>query len=305
MEPKTCSNCGEPLEAGAAFCGNCGQPIATPAPVVETPPAALPGGLAVAAASGDIPSYAVPVVGHQMSELKAAMALVLGIVGIVGGLFIPLLGIGLGVTSLVLATLSHHAVRRRLSLAGIIVALLAIVAGLASWAYVISRDPRFNHGLAKPASSGQAGSSAVAAQNVITPCYTANFAAKLNIQNNSGSCNMNAYNGATLSQSSDAYKVYGTTSAITASGFSNLAKQAIENDVHQNLPTFVVSKEGTGQFAGSPAYFVTASNGAGVSVVEAAVLHVTTNGDNFFVFVHAINGNTVDLNELQAGWRWE
>jgi hypothetical protein len=297
MEPMTCSNCGEPLEDSAAFCGNCGEPIKAAAP-------SGPGSLAVAAASGAIPAYAVPIAGRQTSELKAGMALVFGALGIVGGFFVPLLGIGLGIVGLVLATISRATVRRRLSLAGIIVAILAILIGLGSWALVITRDPRFSHGVATPAAT-RSGGPAMTAQNLITPCYSVTFATRLNIQNNSGSCNMNAYNGATLDASSDAYKIYGTTSAISASAFESLAKQAIENDVRENLAAFTISQEKSGQFAGSPAYFVIATNGQGVSIIEAAALHTTTNGDNFFVFVHAVNASTVDLDELQANWHWE
>jgi hypothetical protein len=300
-DPITCSNCGEPLENGAAFCGNCGHPIAAAGSGANQ---LGPGSLAVAAATGGIPSYAVPVAGRQTSEKKAGMALVMAALGIVGGFFIPLVGIGLGLAGLVLATLSRAIVRRRLSLAGIIMSILAVLVGLGSWADVIKNDPRFIHGVVTPAVT-KTGGPAVTAQNLITPCYSVTFASKLNIQNDNGSCNMSAYNGATLDNSSDAYKVYGTTSAISSAGFESLAKQAIENDVHENLATFTITQEKSGQFAGSPAYYVTASNGQGVSVVEAAVLHVTSNGDNFFVFVHAANASTIDLNELQANWHWE
>ena len=267
-----------------------------------SPQTTMPGSLAVAAASGSLPTYAVPVIAHQNNELKAGMALIFGILGIVGGLFIPLVGIGMGVTALVLASVARQSARKRLSTAGIVLAILALLASMASWAYVISKDPRFNHTTAKPAAS--ASGQAITAKNLITPCYTVNFVTALNIQNNRGSCNMNAFNGATFDASSNAYKVYGTTSAVTASGFSGLAKQAIESDVHQNLPTFVVTQEHSGQFAGSPAYFVVATNKAGISFIEAAALHLTSNGDNFFVFIHAANGNSIDLNELQAGWHW-
>jgi hypothetical protein len=116
---------------------------------------------------------------------------------------------------------------------------------------------------------------------------------------------MSAFNGDTMNDSSDAYKVYGTTSTITAANFTTLAKQAIEDDVRQSLPSFMITHEMAGQFVNSPAYFVTASNGSGISVMEAAALHTTANGDNFFVFVHAINAKTVDLKGLESGWHWQ
>lgn len=341
MQPTTCSNCGEPLEAGAAFCGNCGHPIAgsadkpaapptdtgeqprpaeapanQPAPKIDSPiaqaatdqtsnrqPGAYPANLAAAGAGSAMPSYALPVASNQSSATKAGMGVVFGVLGIIGGLFIPLVGLGLGIAGLVLATMSHRLVRRRSSTIGIVLSVLAILASLASWAYVIAHDPRLNH---KPSPAGaRTSSGAISAQNLITPCYSVNFANRLNIQNNSGSCNMSAFNGSTLDVSSDAYKVYGTVSAISAADFPTLAKQAIDNDVRQSLPSFTVTSENSGQFANSPAYFVTANNGKGVSIIEAAAFHKTTNGDNFFVLVHAANANAVDLKDLQSGWHWE
>lgn len=341
METMQCPNCGEDLENGAAFCGNCGQAIAPspdqaaltnaansepPAPAEPGTPAATqsetpstiaqvwdrqaadvsartryPGTVAVAASTG-IPAYAIPVASEQSREMKAGMSVVLGAIGTVAGLFIPLVGLALGVVGLVLATISRHNLKHRLNLVGTIVSIICILIALASWAYVVAHDPRFNH---KVATNNRSNNSSVAAQNVITPCYVVNFASRLNVQNNSGSCSMNAFNGDTLDDSSDAYKIYGTTSSVTAAGFTVLAKQAIENDVHESLPSFTITHEVAGQFAKSPAYFVTASNGTGISVMEAAALHQTGNGDNFFVFVHAVNANSVDLHDLQAGWRWE
>jgi len=368
-----CSNCGEPLEAGAAFCGNCGQAVSqqleqngtapasavttNPIPIANqqtpestppsvplvsqtentpTPPAPLPTqqsappplaaaspiaqGWAnqsapgspsvvqetnyVAVAATDIPSYAVPNVGQQSSDVKATMSPVLGILGIVGAFFIPLVGLTLGIAGFVLGTLSRRASKHRLSTIGLIVSALAVAAGLASWAYVVAHDPHFNHKAASSAAAVNNGPIRNAA-SVITPCYRINFIGTLNIQNVSGSCDMNAFNGDTFDDSSDAYKIYGTVSAILPASFTSLAKQAIEKDVQQSLPTFTITHENAGSFAGSPAYFVTASNGQGVSVMEAAALHTTSNGDNFFVFVHAIGARTVNLNDLQSGWQWQ
>ena len=115
---------------------------------------------------------------------------------------------------------------------------------------------------------------------------------------------MDAYNGTSFAASTDVYKIYGTQSAVTSANFSSFAKQAIEKDIAQTLPSFTISKENSGVFAGSPAYFVTANNGEGVSVMEAVALHATSNGDNFFVFVHAENASSVDLSPLE-NWKWQ
>ena len=270
-----------------------------------------PGGLAQPMVAGGamavsgIPAYAVPVAGQQSSNTKALLSLVFGIAGIGGALFIPLLGLGLGVAGIVLASMSRHSTKRGMSTAGLIVSIVAIVVGLASWAYVISQDPRFNHKAATtsdPAISG----SVTTASSVNTPCYSVSFADTLHIDNASGSCDMSVYNGATIDQSNDAYKVYGSAvSELTDSNFVAEAKKGIESDMKQTLPSFSISDETSGTFAGSPAYRVTADNGQGVSVMEAAALHETSNGDNFFVFVHAVSGDTVNLDSLESGWEWQ
>jgi zinc ribbon protein len=328
MEAMKCPNCGEELDPGAAFCGNCGQPIAMAdgqptkpaAPIADvtatptigqvwarsasvSPRTRYPGTLAVAGATG-IPAYAIPVASEQTNAIKAAMSVVLGVAGTVASLFIPLAGLALGVAGLVLATVSRRTLKRRLNLVGIILSIICILTAFGSWAYVVTHDPNHTPRITTT-TSGQSPGPAVAAQSVATPCYAVNFGVRLTVQTDSGSCTMNAFNGDSLNDSSDAYKVYGTTSSVTAVNFTNLAKQAIEDDVRQSLPAFAVANETAGQFAGSPAYFVSASNGSGISVMEAAVFHKTANGENFFVFVHAVNAATVNLHGLEAGWSWE
>ncbi len=263
----------------------------------------------VPAAPIGIPSYAVPIAGQQNSELKAAMALVCAILGIVGGLFIPILGIALGIAGFVLASLSKNSHKKTLRLIAMIFASLAIVIGIASWAYAIAHDSRLTHktNAATSSSSSPEGISGptVSGANVSTPCYTISFPMTLNIQNASGSCNMDAYNGSSLDASSNAFKVYGTASSVTSADFNTLAKSAIEKDISENLPTFTVSNEYSGTFAGSQAYFVNATNGSGVSIIEACVLHQTSNGDNFFVLVHAQSTSSVTLDDMQKGWQWQ
>jgi hypothetical protein len=116
---------------------------------------------------------------------------------------------------------------------------------------------------------------------------------------------MNAFNGSTLNASTNAYKVYATAATVSASNFNSLAKAAIERDVASSLPTFSIYSEAPGVFADSPAYVVQANNTQGVKVEEAAVLHATSNGDNFFVFVHAVVSGDVNLNLLEKSWHWQ
>jgi membrane protein implicated in regulation of membrane protease activity len=265
-------------------------------------PMAALGGLA----AGGIPAYAVPVSGQSASELKATLSLIFGIAGIGGAAFIPLVGLALGIAGIVLGTLSRHAPKRALSTTGLIFSILAILAGLASWTYVISHDNTLSHKAESSNADPAINGTQTTVSSVATPCYTVKFGDTLHVNNTSGSCDMSIYDGTTIDKSNDAYKIYGTEVAtINASNFSADAKKAIDQDIQNTLPTFNITNEANGTFAGSPAFFATANNGAGVSIMEAAVLHYTTNGDNFFVFVHAITGKTVDLSALESTWAWQ
>lgn len=337
-----CSKCGQPLDQGAAFCGNCGQPVIiqttyaapvqsktvsaskpnhpvppqipvqpstisqvyvnTPqAPPIVMPPivAAMPN------MNGALPAYAVPVISQQDKELKAAMAIVCGTLGVLTSIFIPLIGLVLAVTGIVLASTARLNRKHTMSLVGLLISILALLVGLGSWAYVIAHDQKLTQNKATAVVPISATTPSTVSSKVATPCYSINFEEKLNVQNNGGSCNMNAYNGSTLSNSTNAYKVYATAAAtITSANFSSIAKSAIEQDIAKSLPSFTITNEVSGEFANSPAYYVTAEDAQGVEVIEAAALHATSPGDNFFVFVHAVTGGVDDLNLLQAGWRW-
>jgi hypothetical protein len=344
-----CSNCGQPIEAGASFCGNCGQPIlqqaqatiAIPNPGTATavgqattalqpgvppspPPSTIsqvysnqstanpqvalgvPGGFVPIAPNG-VPAYAVPVASRQNGELKAAMSLVVGMLGMVATVFIPLIGILLAVSGIVLATMSRQTVKRGMGTLGLILSIMALIAGLASWAYVISHDSQASQKVATTNKTTPipTDTPTSAERGISTPCYKVSFGNTFNVQNNSGSCNMNAFNGPTLNDSSNAYKIYATAATVTTSNFETLAKPAIERDIASSLPDFTIYNEHVGAFANSPAYFVGAKDPDGITVEEAAVLHVTSNGDNFFVFVHAVVKGSNDLNTLQGSWKWQ
>lgn len=285
-----CPNCNEPIDAGSAFCGNCGQALSS-APTASQ-------------VESSMPSYAIPSASQQRDHLRATMSLVLGLLGTAGAIFIPVAGLALGIIGIVLATMSRRSIRHALSRAGLIASIISTLVGLAAWAYVVSNNAKQ---IRNTSNSIIATNTAPihSAISLATPCYIINFASKLNVENPSGSCNMNAFNAGSFGQSTDAYKVYAITSSITVKSFTGLAKQAIETDIKQSLPGFTIIKETVGQFAASQAYFVTASNGLGVSVIEAAALRQTNHGENFFVFVHAVNGTTVDLLDLQLGWQWQ
>ncbi len=237
---------------------------------------------------------------------KALLALLLGLAGIISALFIALIGLVLGVAGLVMGTMSRSDAKRGLSTAGLVLSSVAILASLGVWTYATEHNPRLSQ-----ASSGTSAhditASAVVASGLTTPCYSAGFVDKLNVRNTAGSCDMSAYNGPTLGDSTNAYKVYADTSQTAdARNFTSIVKPALEKDVKDNLAGFNIDSERAAQFAGSPAYIVSTSNASQhVAVTEAAVLHQVDTGDNVFILVHAINGSTADLSTLEAQWQWK
>jgi uncharacterized membrane protein len=316
---QTCPNCGQQLDPGAAFCGNCGQAISLPASaaspiarvlenqagpqLVSYHPITVQPLPAAAGNTAGLPSYAVAV-NPSHHHVKLALAVVAGLLGIGAALFIPILAIALGITGIVLATTVPSIAGRLVKLAGITLAALAILAGLAAWVYIAVHDPRLKAVLAT--TQAQPAGNSRSAVTVTTPCYSVTFAGQLNVENQKGSCELNAYNGNSLESSTNLYKVL-TSSAptLTSVAFPGLAKSAIEKDVSENLPGFMITGENLGQFAGSPAYVVTTANKSNVAVVEAAILHPSTGGNNFFVLVHASQGGSANLSSMEQGWQWK
>lgn len=213
-----------------------------------------------------------------------------------------LVGVGFGLAGLVLGTVARGGAKRSWSTAGLILSSLSLLAGMAVWNYA------FNHEASvKTAQAAAANGPTVMANNLSTPCYALGFVDKFNIANTRGSCDMRAFNGQTMATSTDAYKVYASQSSISDPGsFTTAAQTALENDVKSNLPGFSIVSEQLGSFAGSPDYLVTASNkSSGVTVTEAAVLHQTAGGDNIFILVHAGNGASAGLSNLETQWQWK
>jgi hypothetical protein len=309
-EERLCPNCNEAVETGAVFCGNCGyklisdpQPQPTVSQVYSNGPATdpkttYPNTLAYP----NMPAYAVPLNHHK--QHWGAMALALGILGIGSGMLIPILGIGLGISGIVLVTMSYHLTHRRLVVASIIVSVLAILVGIGFWVNVVVHDPRLNPNANLPAAT----TGGTAKLNVQTPCYSLSFNTVLNVNNSKGSCTLNAYNGNDLVNSSNIYKVIASATALTSSSFTSYSKQAIEADFTKNLPSFTITKQASTTFAGSQAYYIQANKAAdNTAVIEETILltnNVPSNGDNFFDIIHAVNGNSANLSSIESGWQW-
>jgi len=308
-----CPNCSQPLDPGAAFCGNCGTPIgdnkeasAIERNLSELHKSSVAGNLTPVVAGG-VPSYAVALPLQHAGETKAMLSLIFGIIGLFGCYFMALLGLVFGIAGIVLGTMSRRSTKKGFSTAGLIVSSLAVLVALATWVYFISHDPRLNP--AKTSANTTQHSlpgTFTAANSLSTPCYSVGFTSKLNISSNSGSCDMAAFNGASMEASSELYKVYAEMVTSEAS-FSSRVKSAIESDVQTNLPGYKIKSEEAGQFANSTAYIVDAANSTDdTEVVEAAVYHPTTNGDNLFVLVHAVaGGGSASLNDLESEWQWK
>ncbi len=316
-----CRHCHRPLDSGAAYCGNCGQAVivdnslsstsqtVSKLAIKKTLQAARDGDNTVAATAGSpltsndavIPSYALATPQTHNGEIPAVLSVVCGIAGIAGAGFVALVGLGFGIAGLVLGT-TAYAKKRKLSTIGIVFSSLAIIAGLAVWAYVIKHDNLLRH---NNGDGGGVGSTATSA-SIGTPCYSASFVDSLTVQNSKGSCDMNAFNGRTLDGSTNAYKVYANQiPLVTNNNFSDFAKQALEKDIQSSLPNFYIVREEVVLFADSPAYVVTTTSPSkNVSLIEAAVLHPVQNGENVFILVHAVNGKAVDLRTIEAQWLW-
>lgn len=305
-----CQNCHELLEAGAAFCGNCGYPVqaATPQPQVaqaqqisQLPPTPVPNS---AVPTTSPPSYALATPSQHAGETQALLALIFGIIGIAVALFVPAVALVFGIAGLCMGTVSRHQARRRLAIVGLIFASLAIVAGLGAWVYnhnhITSNTPA-------NAKTGQSSTISKVSAKLATPCYSFNLIDQFNVSNTGGSCDTTAYNGQTFETSTNVYKITSTNAGTSDPGeFTALAKQAIDKDVQQNLPGFVVTNEGPSSFAGSLAYSVFAANKTqGTAVVETGVLHQTTHGEDVFDIIHAVNGSSTNLQTLEAQWQWK
>lgn len=317
-----CPNCHQPIDPGAAFCGNCGHPLPPAVTQTSNPVAGQASPLAqnvalqpppqpmtavpqpIAAAPG-LPAYAVATPAQHVGETKALLAIIFGILGLLGAI-IPLIGIAFGVTGIIMGSLSRHSAKRTISTVGIVVSSLAIVASLGVLAYFIANPDLLETKKASTTNSHNLPSNSISASSLSTPCYSTTFSSKLNISNAQHSCDMAAFNGTTLETSSNFYKVYADKTSLTSdTGFTDIAKAAIEKDVQTNLPGFSVKSEKVSQFSGSAAYIVTAIDEAdGIIVVEEAIYHPVSNGENVFILVHATTGNSANLNDLEAAWQW-
>jgi hypothetical protein len=309
-----CPSCGQPTEETAAYCGNCGQPLAAGSMAKtydwqsdhEQPRGTHVARTALANADG-VPLYAIAAPDEHRGEVKATLSVAFGVIGLVGALFVAAAGLGAGLTGLVLATMSRSVRKHRaVSNVGLSVSCLAILFSLATWSYVVTHARAAQSAQQASARQREPVNDPVPANSVTTPCYSAGFSTELNIATTDKSCDMQAFDGKDITNSSTAYKVYAYDQpSMTAASFAGIAKSALEKDVQANLSGFTLDSENVGQFAGSPSYTVYASDKSHeVAYVEAAVLHQTAGKANLFIFVHAVAGERTDLSGIEAEWLW-
>jgi hypothetical protein len=256
-------------------------------------------------APAGVPGYALAKPGQHTGETKALLALLFGIAGLAGALFMALIGLVLGLSGIVMGTMSRSGPKRGLSTAGLVFSSLAVLASLAVWTYAIRHDSRLSQNA--PAANHAATTPAVTAANIATPCYSAGFVDRLNVTNKTDSCDMNAFDGKTLAASTNVYKIYADTSqTVNARNYAAIFKAALEKDVKNSLPGFMIDSEAATTFAGSPAYVVSTSDKVHkIALVEAAVFHQAGPGENVFILVHGINGSAAYLTTLEAQWQWK
>ena len=307
-----CPRCNQPLENGASFCGNCGQALTQIGQVMQNqqsanqqaaqpqPPMPANAQPALAAPMGQsVPTYAIGTPAQSKGEMKAVLSVVFGLLGIVGGMVIPLVGFIFCFTGFVLASLAWNTQRRSLSIAGFILSLVALTASVGMTAYIWQQKDN-------KASMGNS-ATAKGSMSVTTPCYSAGFGSQLNVDNNENSCDMAAFNKDTFANSTEGYKVYSQNSqTVNEANVAEIGKTAIEKDMQTNLPGYTVVSSEAVRFAGSPGYAVKAEKASdGISVVEAVVFHETEGDKNLFVIVHADSLAKADLAKLEKGWKWK
>jgi hypothetical protein len=249
----------------------------------------------------NLPSYAVAY--PHPKQHRAAIALAIGIIGIGAGFLIAIAGIILGIIGIILSTTSYRGSSKGLKISSLVVSILALLIGTGVWVNAIMHDPALHS--QKSSQAGTANGASVL--SVSTPCYNVGFAAQLNVNNDKGSCAMNAYNGNTLTTSTDIYKVLtNSVPGLDQSNFSDATKKALIGDIAKNLPGFKVINQSSTTFAGDVAYYAQAYDAnQNVSVIEEGVFNNSSKSkNNYFVLVHVNNGLTSTLNGLEKNWQW-
>jgi hypothetical protein len=254
------------------------------------------------AAALSIQPYAIAA--SKTSNIKGILALVFGLMSMVSSILIPIVGLIFALAAIVLASISLSKRKRGLAMAGLVTGILGLLVGIALIAHnVQNMATSKTDGTQKSNTLNSA--TTTTSSDLVTPCYSFTLDSKQTIQNNSGSCDSNIFTGNSIETSDEFYRVLGVTaSSLNSSNFMSIAKSGIEKDLTESEPNAQIISEQPTTFAGSPAYTVDAK-GSGYVLSESAVFHTTSNGENFFVVVHANSGSDVSLTTLEKDWKWQ
>lgn len=271
-------------------------------PVGYTQPVGPPGYSPVMAGGGgmmaapQMTSYS-QIAANGTKNTKAIIAMVLGILGLVGWL-IPIVGCLLGIAAIVLGTTSLRQPHRAFAIAGIVLAVPVLALSIFAWVKNVQavQTTQQKSGVSLPSNAVSASGSVVD-----TPCYKANLGAEFTITQGSDSCTVKATNAS----GSDVYNIKGLVSPYKANELESVSQQ----DIKHTLDTFPGSKV-TGQksasFAGSNAYHYTFSIPSPDEVGTAAYIrHESVNGINTFVVIRETSGTDASLQTVESSWQWK
>lgn len=297
-----CPRCGEATDPGAAFCGNCGQAL--------DPAAAVVPASSLSPRPAAVPAYAVANPQAERAETKAMVALILSILALPAAI-LPLLGWVLAAASITIGLSSRkHAPRRMMSNVALGFASFAVLLAGGTFTYNIvqydkddatARQPAFN-------STQNTDSTAriVTGSVVDTPCYTLDVGGLEHIQHVASSCNAQAFNADTMLASTNALNIEAVSqNKVTESNLADTGREVADNYLRSSLPNLVITAQGLGSFAGSPAYIISGRNGATVTIELALVVRKVSHGENVFVLAHAINDAQADLSQFETSWEWK
>ncbi len=254
-----------------------------------------------------IPAYAIP--NSTSNDHRAAIGLIMGIIGVVVSLLIPIIGIILGIAGIVLASI-YKGRSNGLKIAAIILSSLAILVAIGTFVYNLNYLKNHSASSLSPNSSKSSSSGTTSVNN---SCYkfaiqgVFNTSKDTSLAGNSD-CSVDAYNASSFTTSNNVYKFISiSVPGLTDANFEPIIKQAVNDDAKVNLKNYTIVSSADTIFSTSKAYTLVAHNSSSnISILEEAVFHNTSSGNNnIILIVHAINGSSsVSLSDVEKTWTW-
>jgi hypothetical protein len=242
--------------------------------------------------------YAAMAVPARSGETLAILAVLSGVIALPGALW-PILGLVLGIASVVMGSLSLKTLKHKLGLVGMIIGIIAIVCSLGLWALNAANANKQHASTGQPSGAPVATTTtSTGAQSVSTPCYDTTFPAALSVTGSTSTCTL------TAKTNTEGYAVnVATNNSITATTFANIAKQSIETTA-KSIGINLTSEQ-NGLFSGSPAFIVQGTYAANnQKTIIAAIYHPSTHGENMYFIEHDVLSGAVDLNAIESDWKW-